>query len=286
MKRIGFAGLGIMGSGMAANLIKKGYQVTVWNRSSDKCEPLAEMGAEVAATPAELAARSEVVISMVRDDAAVRELLSGPQGAFNGAEPGTTFIECSTVTPGLVREMVEIAKAKKFQYLDAPVTGSKGAAAGGQLNFLVGGPAEVLEAQRDVLEAMGQSITHFGPNGSSAYFKLANNQLAGAMLATLGESLAMVEEAGINREVALEALVGTVTRVMGLKKAKVLNEDWSTEFALELMHKDLTQALIAANDFDLPMPIIAAARETFQRAKLQGLAKEDFAAVTKASKKK
>ncbi len=286
MKKVGFGGLGIMGGGMAANLVRKGFEVTVWNRDVTKSAPLTEMGAKVANSPAEMAAEAEVVVTMLRDDAAVRAVLSGPQGAFQSARPGTTFVEMSTVTPSLVQAMVEEAKAHGHSYLDVPVTGSKDAAAGGKLNLLVGGPAEVLEAQRDVLEAISQSITHLGPNGASAYFKLANNQFAAVMLAALGESLAMVEQAGLNREQALEIFVGTASRVCGLKQNKIKNEEWSTDFALEMMLKDMTQSMSAAQELKLPMPIVAAAREVYLRGCQIGLGEVDFAAVTEVARKK
>lgn len=273
-----------MGNGMASNLIKKGFEVTVWNRDKSKSKPLSDLGAKVAETPAEMAAGADVVITMVRDDKAVRTVLAGQNGAFTSARPGTCFIEMSTVTPHLAREMAAEAKKRGFSYLDAPVTGSKGAAAEGKLNILVGGPEEVLAQNREILEAMSQSITHLGPNGSSAFFKLANNQLCAVLMAAMGESLAMIEQAGIDRKMGVEILAGTVTRVTGLKKAKILNEDWSTEFALELMFKDLTQALNAGDELKLPLPIVAATREAFQKARQQGLGEVDFAAVSEVAR--
>ncbi len=284
MKKIGFAGLGIMGSGMAANMIRKGFEVTVWNRDAGRCAPLAAAGARVARTPAEMASQAEVVITMVRDDAAVRAVLSGPEGAFEKAQKGTCFIDMSTVTPGLARAMAQEANKRGFSYLDAPVTGSKGAAAEGKLNILVGGPVEILEEQREVLEAMSQSIAHLGPNGASAYFKLANNQIAAVLMAALGESLALIEQAGIDRQWGIETLAGTVTRVMGLKKEKIQHEDWSTDFALDLMYKDINQALIAAEELKHPQPIVAAAREVYQRGRQANLGSKDFSAVSEVSR--
>ncbi len=280
MKKIGFVGLGIMGNGMAANLVRKGFEVTVWNRDLSKTASLKELGAKVASNVGDLAVNAEVIVTMVRDDAAVRAVLTGPDGAFKKARPGTIFIEMSTVTPNLVRDMVATAEQAGFKYLDAPVTGSKGAAADGKLNILVGGSAEVLEEQRDVLEAMSQSIIHIGPNGSSAFMKLATNQLAAVTLASLGESLALVEQAGINREMALEILVATVARVSGAKKEKILKENWDTEFTLDLMYKDLTQALAAAEELKQPMPVLAAVREKFQLARQKGLGDQDFSVIS------
>lgn len=277
MKKVGFIGLGIMGGGMAGQLLAKGFPLVVWNRDTAKAAPLVEKGATLAQSPADLAAQVEVVVSMVRDDAAVRQILLGEQGAIRAAKPGTTFIEMSTVTPQLVREVAAATEAKGCHYLAAPVTGSKPAAASGKLNILVGGKAETLEVQRDVLEAMGQSITLFGPYEASAIFKLANNQLAAVMLASLGESLALCEAAGLGREVVLEHLIGTVNRVSEMKKNKVLNRDWSTDFATDLMHKDLTQTLQAANELNLSMPVLATVREVYQQARRDGKGGLDFA---------
>ncbi|HEX2911266.1 MAG TPA: NAD(P)-dependent oxidoreductase [Chloroflexia bacterium] len=279
MKRVGFVGLGIMGAGMAGQLLEQGFELVVWNRDRSKAQPLVERGAKLAASPAELASEVEVVITMVRDDAAVREVLLGENGAIAAAKPGTTFIDMSTVTPGMTRELLQATDAKGCHYLDSPVTGSKAAAASGQLNLLVGGKAEDIEAQRDVLETMAGTITHIGPNGSSAFFKLANNQLAAVLLATYGECLALIEAAGIDRAMALETLIGTAARVSGMKKDKILKGDFSTDFALDLMHKDLTQAMQAANEVGLPAPILAATREVYQQARKEGKGGQDFAVI-------
>ena len=280
MKKVGFIGLGLMGSGMAGRLLERGYELTVWNRNKNKAQPLVEKGAKLAESPADLASRVEVVITMVKDDAAVRKILLGKDGAIQAAKPGTTFIDMSTVTPMMSRELAGVCQEKGFPFLDAPVTGSKGAAASGQLSILVGGEAATLETARPILEAMSQSITHIGANGSAAILKLANNQLMGVLMAGLGESLALCSAAGLDREMCVETLVGTVSRVSALKKPKILNREFSTEFALEMLHKDLTQTLEAANELTLPMPLLAAAREIFQQACRQGKGDQDFSSIT------
>lgn len=280
MKKVGFIGLGIMGSGMVGRLIEHGFELTVWNRDKSKAQPLVEKGAKLAASPADLASQVEVVITMVKDDAVVRKILLGDQGAIAAAKPGTTFIDMSTVTPMMSRELAEVCREKGFPFLDAPVTGSKGAAASGQLGILVGGDAATLETVRPVLQAMSQSITHIGPNGSSAILKLANNQLTAVLLAALGESLALCTAAGLDREMCVETLVGTVSRVSGMKKPKVLNREFSTEFALDMIHKDLTQTLQAANELSLPMPLLATAREIYQQARKEGKGGQDFSIIT------
>jgi 3-hydroxyisobutyrate dehydrogenase len=279
MKKVGLIGLGIMGGGMAGQLLAKGYSLTVWNRDASKAKDLVEKGAKLAASPAELAGEVEVVLSMVRDDAAVREVLLGQNGALSAARSGTAFIDLSTTGPKVAHELAEAAKAKGCSFLHAPVTGSKDAAASGKLNLLVGGDEADLAAQREVLEAISASITLVGPVGSSAVLKLANNQFAAVMIAALGESLALGEAAGLKREMLLNVMEGTVNRVYALKKAKIANRDWSTEFALDLMHKDMTLTLQAANDATIPMPIGAVARESFQQARSEGKGSLDFSSV-------
>ena len=278
-KRVGVIGTGIMGAGMAEQLLKQGFPVVVWNRTPDKTAPLVKLGATAARSPAELAPQVDTILLVVRDDAAVRAVVLGPEGALNKARPGTTFINASTVTPPLVREVGAAIEAKNCAFMDAPVTGSKAAAASGKLGFLVSGRPEVVQSQLEVLNVLGQTITDFGPLGNSAVFKLANNQLAATLIRAMGESLALTEAAGLKREVVVEALVTTATRVCGLKKDKLLHREWSTDFALDLMCKDLDQALQTSAELNVPSPLIAAVREIYRKAADRGGGELDFAAV-------
>jgi 3-hydroxyisobutyrate dehydrogenase len=277
MKRIGFVGLGIMGSGMAASLLGKGYPLTVWNRTRSRCAPLVEKGATEAPDLASVAAASQLIISMLRDDAVVRRVVK--EGLLPHAAPGTTLIDMSTVTPRMCRELAAAAGSQGCQLLDAPVMGSKEAAAGGQLIIMVGGDAQILEAHFDVLSAMGQKVIHVGPNGSSAFLKLACNQLVAGVMAAIGEGLELAARGGVDRQTAVDTFVATLARVAGLKHAKIAERDWSTHFALELMLKDLNQALEAADDVRLPMPVLAAVREAYQRVNEQGKGELDFSVV-------
>jgi 3-hydroxyisobutyrate dehydrogenase-like beta-hydroxyacid dehydrogenase len=279
MKRVGIIGTGIMGGGMAEQLLRKGYPVVVWNRNAAKTKPLVALGATGAASPAELGALADVIILVVRDDAAVREVVLGPAGALNKARPGTTFINSSTVTPGLVQEVGAAVEARGCAFFDAPVTGSKVAAASGKLGFIVSGRPEVIEAQMDVLNDLGQSVLNLGALGNSAIFKLANNQLAATLVRALGESLALCEAAKLDRATVLEALAGTAQRVCGLKKDKIINRDWSTDFALDLMLKDLNQAMETAGKINVSMPLISASRDIYRRAFEAGRGEQDFAVV-------
>ena len=277
MKRVGVVGVGIMGAGMASSLLRNGFPVTVWNRSQEKCMPLVEQGATLALDVASLAANSDVVVSVLRDDQVVREIVLDQ--ILPNARPGTTLIDASTVTPAMSRETAQKAEERGCTLLDAPVMGSKEAAHNGQLTFLVGGSAETLEAQQDVLSAMGQKIVHIGPNGSSAFLKLACNQFVAGIIAAIGEGLTLAQKGGVDRQTAVEIFTSTMTRVAGLKHSKIANRDWSTHFALDLMFKDLVQTQQAAAEAGLSLPVLAAVTDTYEKVRRQGKGELDFSVV-------
>ena len=278
MKRIGVAGIGIMGAGMASSLLRNGFRVTLWNRSRAKCDPLVDLGATVASSPESLASESDVVVSVLRDDFVVREVLIDQM--LPGVKSGTTFIDMSTVTPGLARRAASACESRGCNFLDAPVMGSKEAAAAGELTILVGGSSETLEAQRDVLSALGQRIIHVGPNGSSAYLKLACNQLVAGVMAAIGEGIALARQGDVDRTTAVEMFTSTLSRVAGMKHPKIANQDWSTHFALDLMLKDLRQAQEAASESQLGMPVLSAVAEVYRQLQGQGRGALDFSVVT------
>jgi 3-hydroxyisobutyrate dehydrogenase-like beta-hydroxyacid dehydrogenase len=188
MKRVGVAGIGLMGGGMALSLLRKGFPVTVWNRTAEKCSPLGEAGARVASSLTSLASDSDVVVTMLRDDSVVRDLVL--EQVVPHMNPGATLIDMSTVSPAVSHSVAEAAGARGLHFIEAPVMGSKEAAENGQLTILAGTDEETLEAQRDLLSAMGQKVIHVGPAGSSAFLKLACNQLVAAIIGALGEGRA------------------------------------------------------------------------------------------------
>jgi len=190
---IAFLGLGLMGSGMARQLLAKGFPVTVYNRNPEKAQPFADAGAKVASSPKEASAGAQIIISMLADDNASRSLWLGNEGALTGAREGALCIESGTVTVDWVKELSAAAAQRGGELIDAPVTGSKTQANSGELNFLVGGSESALERGRAALSAMGKSIVHLGPTGSGALLKLINNFVCGTQLASLAEGLAMIE---------------------------------------------------------------------------------------------
>jgi 3-hydroxyisobutyrate dehydrogenase len=279
--RIAHLGLGIMGTGMARRVLAAGFPLTVYNRNRAKSEALAAEGAHVAASPREAAIDADFVISMVADDSASRSLWLGPDGALAGARPGTVLIETSTLTVAWVKELAAAAQARQCEFLDAPVTGTKPHAANGELTFLVGGSAVTLEKARPVLAVMSKAILHLGPTGSGALLKLLNNFLCGVQAASLAEAIAIIEKSGLDRSTAMDFLTNgnpgspLVKTIAGRINAR----DFTPNFLLKLMAKDLEYALLCARELDVPLSTTAGAAEVFQRAIAAGLGDKDFSAV-------
>lgn len=281
IQRIAVLGLGIMGGGMATQLVSKGFSVSVWNRSPKKAEALREAGATVAATPAEAAKGAEVVIAMLGDDDASRTVWSGPDGALAAMSPGAVAIESSTLTLERIREFALEAAAQGVAALDAPVTGSKAQASSGTLRFLVGGEAEALGRARPALEAMGNVVEHLGPIGSGAIFKLANNFLCGVQVASMAEALAMVETNGMDsgRIAALLVDGAPGSPLLTAVSKRMVNRDYAPNFTPPLMAKDLTYAAQAFAEAGIELKSAAAAIERFQAAARTGFAEQDIATV-------
>jgi 3-hydroxyisobutyrate dehydrogenase len=279
--RIAFLGLGLMGGGMARRLLGAGFAVTVFNRTPARAEPLAAAGARVAGSPREAAAGAEVVFSMVADDAASRAMWLGPDGAIAGAARGAVLVECSTLTVAWVQELAQAAAAAGVECIDAPVTGSKNQAAAGELNFLTGGNAAALETIRPALNAMGRSVTHLGPTGSGALLKLINNFLAGVHVAATAEAVAWIERTELDRAQAIaflsDSAVGSpVTKTVA---ARMCAPDFTPNFFLRLMAKDLGYASGEAAKAGQQLTSAAMARDVFQRAIAAGHGDKDMSAV-------
>lgn len=285
--RIAFLGLGIMGSGMARRLLANGFPLAVYNRNQEKAKPFAAESAQVCGSPREAAAQAEVVISMVADDVASRSLWHGENGALTAAKPGVVCIECSTVTVGWVRELSAAANARGCEFLDAPVTGSKMHAAAGELNFIVGGDSVTLEKVRPVLTAMSKSILLLGPVGSGALLKLINNFVCGVQVAALGEAMAMIERSGLDRAKALDFLTNGApgSPLVKMVSARMSAADYTPNFMLRLMAKDLGYAIQEGGKLSLELLTAKTALEQFQRAIAAGLEEKDMAAVVEPLRK-
>ena len=285
MQKVALLGIGIMGSGMARNLLQAGFPLIVYNRTRVKAEPLAALGATVAASPREAATGAEVVIAMVGDDTASRAMWLEEGGALAVAQAGAVLVECSTLSLEWVRELAQRCAALGIDFLDSPVTGSKEAAEAGELKLMVGGAATAIERARPALEAISAQITHFGPNGAGALIKLINNLMAATQVAALAEGLNLAERGGLDIQQVIAFLSNAApgSPVVKGKAARIARREYAdTQFALRWMHKDVTYALRAADEFGAPMPTLAATRELYRMARNLGLDEQDFAAVAEA----
>lgn len=280
-RAIAILGLGTMGSGMARCLLKAGFPVTVYNGTADKAAALAKEGARVAATPSEAAAGASIVLSMLAEDDASRSVWLGENGALQSVTANTVLIESSTVTVNWIRELAAVAEKSECQLLDAPVTGSKSQANAGELIFLVGGSAEVLEIARPPLQAMSRSIVHLGPTGSGARMKLINNFLCGVQAASFAEALTLIEKSGLDREKALSVLLNGApgSPLIKTMAARMTSQDGAVNFLLRLMAKDLSYAQREAEENSLTLKTAAGARELFQAAIDAGFGDCDMASV-------
>lgn len=279
--QIAFLGLGMMGRGMAARLLNAGYPVTVFNRTKSKASELVEAGARLAQSPRAAADQADVVISMVADDVASRGMWSGDDGALIGARQGATMIECSTLSVDWVKELASLASARGCDLIDAPVTGSRGPAALGQLNFFVGGDPVVLERVRQIFTPMAKSVTHLGPIGSGAMIKLINNFMCGVQVASLGEALVMIERGGLNREQALAVLTDGApgSPLVKLIAPRMTTPDYTPNFLLKLMAKDLGYALSEGEKLSAELATVDAALQVFKKAIAAGHADKDMSAI-------
>ncbi|MGG0821661.1 NAD(P)-dependent oxidoreductase [Paenibacillus turicensis] len=283
MKKIGFIGLGTMGAPMASNLLKEGYEVTVYNRTEARCLPLVEQGAKLAHTPKEATLGVDTVITMVSNDDSIAAVYKGEAGVLAGISAGITVIDCSTISPALSQSLAKKIVAVGANFLDAPVTGSSPAAIGGTLVFMVGGKYDVLEAERDIFETLGQKIIHMGDNGSGSVAKLAHNTIVGINNLALIEGFSIAAKSGIPAQSFLELVqLGSAgSKAAELKGQKLIDHDFTNQFSLSLMLKDLKLASALTDQASIPTPMLNVAKSLFQAGETQGFGEEDLSAVAK-----
>lgn len=283
---VGFVGLGRMGRPMASNLCRKGFRLLVNDVNRAAMEALAHLQAKPCDTVAELAAGSDVVITMLPNSTIVHDVLSMAEGVFAHARPGTTILDMSTIDPDTTDTLAKAAKERGLGFVDAPVGRLASHADRGESLFMVGGETADFERVKPLLEAMGSTIYHCGPAGSGTRTKLVNNFLAVASCQMNAEALLLSQRFGLNLERTLEVLYGT-TAVNGQLKiawpAKVLRGDTEPGFTIDLAHKDLTLIVEAANTARVPMPMAAAAREALSVARARGFGGQDFSAMVDAA---
>jgi 3-hydroxyisobutyrate dehydrogenase len=275
-----------MGGGMAGRLLSAGFPVTVFNRSREKSEPFSKAGAFVAGSPREAASRSEIVISMVADDAASRDVWLNDVGALAGVSRGSVLIESSTLSVGWAKELAALAVGRECEFLDAPVTGTKPHAASGELFFMVGGSAATLARVREVFSVLGREVLYLGPTGSGALVKLINNFVCGVQAASFAEALALVNVSGIDRDKCISVLANSALASPLIKRmlASMAADDFTPNFPLKLMAKDIGYAIREASNSGLALRTAAPALEVFKNAVAEGFGDKDFSAVVKSVK--
>ena len=280
--KIGFVGLGIMGSAMAANLVKAGFKVTVWNRSSDKCQPLVAAGASVAASPRAVAEVSDMLFAMMATPEAVTSVRDGADGVIAGLRPGKGYVDMSTVDAETSIESARLTHEAGALFLEAPVAGSRKPAEDATLTIMAAGDRSLYDSSLPVLETMGRKVLYLGETGNAARMKLANNLVMGGMLTALCEGLALASGSGLDTGQLLEVLdSGAVANPMFRLKGPQIaaNREFPAAFPLRHMQKDLRLALRLAEAVGQPLFVTATVNELYKAALAKGLGDADFAAV-------
>jgi 2-hydroxy-3-oxopropionate reductase len=279
--RIGFIGLGLMGTPLAINILKGGFEVTVWNRTVAKAEPLVAAGAVRAESIGELVQRSDVVITMLTDAAASEYVICGKEGVLDQARPGLIVIDMGSITPEMSRSIAERAKERGVAMLDAPVTGNPKVAEAGKLGVMIGGDKEVVERVRPLLEKVSAVIVHAGPSGAGSTLKLVNNLIMGVAIEAVAEALVFARKAGIDPDCVrqITSVGGARTGAMDTRGSRMIAHEFSPHFSTDNMHKDLSTALKLADTVGAVAPAAAASLEVLRAARAQGKGSLDSAVV-------
>jgi 2-hydroxy-3-oxopropionate reductase len=269
---IGFIGLGIMGRPMAKNLLKAGHQLVVHNRSRGPVDELAGAGAKVGSSPRDVAAQSDVLITMLPNSPDVELVALGRDGIIEGARPGLIFVDMSTISPIVSKKIGEALAAKSVKMLDAPVSGGERGAIDGALSIMVGGDKAVFDAVLPIFQAMGKTITHLGPLGFGGFTKLANQIIVAVNLTALAEALTLAKKAGLDRDLTLTALAGGLagSKCLDQKKPNYLSDTYNPGFKIDLHFKDLGLIMESARTLGVPLPTTAAVQELFSALRVKG----------------
>lgn len=283
MEEIAYLGMGIMGRGMAQNLVDAGYDVTVWNRTPEKTEPVVEKGAKKAETIAEAVKGAEVILYCLADDAAVQDVVFGEDGVLATVEEGQIVVDMSTVYPDTVLREAEAYAKKGVGFLDAPVFGSKNEAAEGGLWIVVGGERDLFETLKPVLEPLSATLHYMGTSGNGARMKLVGNLIVASQLEALGEAMVLATKAGLDPEDVLDVLHVTDFRspIFDGVGEMLVNRNFEPYFALELLLKDANLIARFAEELNAPIPATAAIRENIKAAVNKGWGEENASAFIK-----
>jgi 3-hydroxyisobutyrate dehydrogenase/glyoxylate/succinic semialdehyde reductase len=279
--KIGFIGLGIMGSRMAANLEKQGNSLVVFNRTRSKAEPLLGRCGKFADSPAKLAEQVDVLFTMLAHPDAVEQAALGADGFLNYLRPDAIWVDCSSVNPSFSKKMTAEAARRQVHFVDAPVTGSAPAAAEAKLIFWVGANTADLETIRPLLLCMGNKIVHTGGHGTGTSMKMVINLLLGTGMAAFAEAMALGEGLGLSQELLFDSLLGTpaVAPFLAAKRNKIDNRNYDVEFPLRWMQKDMQLAAVSGYEAGVAMPLANLTKEVYRLAMNAGHATEDFSAI-------
>ena len=277
MKTIGFIGLGIMGKPMAKNLLKAGYPVIAYDVRAEALAELTAAGAAAGMSPKDVAARSEIVITMLPNSPEVKQAILGPGGVIEGVRPGAIVVDMSSIAPSASQEISAKLAQKGIPLLDAPVSGGEPKAVDATLAIMVGGPEEVFNQVKGILAVMGASVTHVGAVGSGNVTKLANQIIVALNIAAVSEALVLATRAGVSPERVFEAIKGGLagSTVMNAKVPMMLAGNFKPGFRIELHIKDLMNALDTAHELNVPIPLSGQVLEMMQALKAAGKASLD-----------
>ncbi|WP_082373938.1 NAD(P)-dependent oxidoreductase [Ardenticatena maritima] len=283
-ERVGFIGLGIMGRGMARNLLKAGFDLCVWNRTPEKMQPFAEAGARTATSPADLAAQSDIIITCVSDTPDVEAVILGENGVIHGARPGALVIDMSTISPKATQRIAAALAERGIHLLDAPISGGSEGAERGTLSIMVGGEAEQVARAMPVFQAMGKKITHVGGHGAGQMVKLVNQILVVINMLAVSEALVFAQAGGLDLEKTLEAVTegAAGSWMLSNRGPQVIARDWRPGFTIDLQQKDLRLVLQTADELGVPVPTTAVIFNLYRTLQRAGLGHEGNHALVKA----
>lgn len=285
MAKLGFLGLGIMGYPMARNLVRAGHDVAVWSHTAAKARKLAEEEASATAceSPRQVAESAECIFLCVGDSAMSEQVILGDNGLAAGAEPGTVIVDASTVSPSSSARIAEALKAKGIDFLGAPCTGSRPGAEGGTLTFMVGGDQGVFEKTRAFFEPMGKQLYYCGRHPLGLHAKLTQNLILSNLLQAFNEGLVLSTKAGVDPELMLDILNNSAAKsgLIAFKAPYVFRRDFSTNFSVKWMHKDIGLMVESAAEQEVPLPLTGLTQQMFRSAIARGYGDEDICSTIK-----
>lgn len=284
MADIAFIGLGIMGAGMARNLLAAGHTVTVWNRTPSKAEALGRLGAAVAASPASAAETTDVVMVCVSDTKDVEQVVFGDDGVASGLRPGALVIDHSTISPVATQDFASRINDQASFWLDAPISGGSEGAESGTLSIMIGGEANQVERAMPFLEAIGGTITHVGPQGAGQLVKAVNQILVVVTQLGVSEALLLAEAGGLDLNATLEAVQGGAAGswMLSNRGPQMIERDWNPGFTIDLQQKDLRIVLDTADELGVPVPATSLVFQLYRSLQARGLGPEGNHALVKA----